>query len=214
LHRRRVEGPRFARDAGDAQAVAAIRSDREIDHAIVEVKPHAQIASDLRVGGQLDDAARVLAEPELARGAEHALRSHAAELAALDLQPSRERRAFERERRAHASVHVRRAADDLELVSAAVVHAAYAQLVGVRVTLHVQHRADDDVVERGRRALDALELVPGKSQALAELRRRRRRIHPLAQPRLAQLHVASRRAHRNCSRKRRSFSKKSRRSFT
>ena len=68
-------------------------------------------------------AAGVVGQPELLRGAEHAVRLDAAHRRALDRESAGQHRAFERARREHARGGVRRAADDRSCRAADVDHA-------------------------------------------------------------------------------------------
>ena len=84
----------IARDAEHAHAIAAVRRGVHLEHGIVEIQRRAHIpvraASDAR---QFHDAVVLLAEPELARGAQHAVRLQAAQLRALDRARRRAARA-------------------------------------------------------------------------------------------------------------------------
>jgi hypothetical protein len=84
-HQRRA-GDRgdFTRNAGERQAVGAVRGQLDRDHRVVESEHLAQVLSRQRIVGQRQQAGGVIRQPELARRAQHALRFDAAHRRALD----------------------------------------------------------------------------------------------------------------------------------
>ena len=65
----------IARDSGDASRVGTVRRHRDVDDGIVEPGVVGVSHADRRVVGQFDDAVVILAELELGRRAEHAVRT-------------------------------------------------------------------------------------------------------------------------------------------
>src|SRR3989442_1472091 len=86
------------------------------------------------------------AEAELFGGAEHPVGLDAADLAALELQPTGERRADGRKRVGLPCLDVGRAADDFER-GAARVHHAEREPVGVGMLLDLEHARDEHVAQ-------------------------------------------------------------------
>ena len=79
LRRRRLQlaqpgGGEVARDAGDAGGVRTVRRHRDVDDGIVEPGEARVSNADRRVVGQFDDALVIVAELELRRRAQHAVR--------------------------------------------------------------------------------------------------------------------------------------------
>ena len=87
------------------------------------------------------------AEAELFGGAEHAVRLNAADLAALELQPARERGPDWCEGIRLPRLHIGRAADDFEGGATAGIDEAQCQTVGVGVRAHLQHLPDEHVAQ-------------------------------------------------------------------
>ena len=151
----------------------------------------------------------LLAEPQLALGAQHAVRLHAADLGHADLSAARQRGARRRERRPDADRGVRRAAHDRK-ARAAGAHAAQEQPVAVALAdlaLDGLDLADHDAphVRRDRRHAGHLE--PRVDQPVGRVLGGEVDVDHLPHPAVRDLHA-------NWRRKRRSFSKKSRRSST
>ena len=86
-------------------------------------------------------------------------------------------------------------------------HPRERQAVGARVLLDAQQLADDDVLPVRAPALEALDLHPEQRQPLRELLRCELDVDVVPEP-------GKRHSHRNCPRKRRSFSMYRRRSPT
>ena len=141
----------------------------------------------------------VVAEAELARRAQHAVRPLAAQLAALDLHAVGHHGAERGQRHEVADRHVERAAADLQGLAVAAVDVDELDPVGVGVRPQVEHPGHDDAVEALADALDRLDRhargrsVSSPSAIGVGLDRRE-----LAQP--GQEHL-----HQNCSRKRTSL---------
>src|SRR6266404_383070 len=98
------------------------------------------------VGLQLQDPRMVDAEAELFSGAEHAVGLDAADLAALELQPTGKRRADGSKRVGLPCLDVGSAADDFER-GAARVHHAQREPVGVGMLLDLEDARDEHVAQ-------------------------------------------------------------------
>ena len=87
-----------------------------VDHDPVIGDPHRVDEARARRGGgvELQDPRMVGAETELLGGAQHAVRLDAADLLALELQPSRQHGANRGVRVGLAGLHVRRPANDFD----------------------------------------------------------------------------------------------------
>jgi hypothetical protein len=196
-------------DPVDRQAVGSVRRDLELERLVGD----RQDIGERRAGGERvaedHDPLVLVAQAQLVLGADHPVRLDAAQLGLAELRAVGHRRAGQRDRHRLAGGDVRCAADDRARLTGADVDRADLQPVGVRVLLGAQHLADDEAVG-GRHAdpLDPLELGPGQVEPLGELDRRQARVAVLAQPRVRNPHDP------NCSRKRTSLSKNSRRSGT
>ena len=197
LQRRAGQRGDFTRHAEDAQRVAEIGRELEREDGIVEREHRAQVGADRRGIVEHEQAAVIVGELELARGAQHAAAFDAADLADLDAKRLR-RLAFarrrqlgtdERARHLDAGANVGRAADDGKRLRRADVDHAQAQSIGIRVRLDRAHRAHDDAMKRRRHCTYRFDLEPRHGQALGQLGRADRRIAELAQPGFRELHV-------------------------
>ena len=129
--------------------VRAIRHDVDYEPRIA-CRHHAeQRRAGRRLDGQLEDALLILAEPELPRRAEHAVGDFPANAAALDLHPVRQYCAGRREGVEPTSLHVRRAADDVEQRASAGVDFRHPEVIGVRMARRLDDACDDDRREIG-----------------------------------------------------------------
>ncbi len=206
--RRAGEGRDLTRHAEDAEAVATVRRQVDIDDGVRQAEQFAERHARRRVCRQFHDAVGFLTQAQFGDGAKHSRRLDAPQLRPLQLRAVRQHGAGQRQGRAHAGAHVRRPADDLRLLAAGG-YAADAEPVGVRMRAHGQHLADHDALQPGTEALCAVHFQPGQRQALDQCVCGQIGIHPAAQPCLADLHRPA-----NCSRKARSLSKNVRRSRT
>ena len=149
------------------------------------------------------------AEIDLVLGEDHPLGHLAAQLAALEREPVRERRARQRDRDLRPGAEVPGAADDLVRLGLPHVDLAELQPVGVRMLLRLEHVADAEEAE-----IAAVSATPSRmtsltsaveiESAVGDLRCRRVDAHVLAQPARAEP------SRQNCLRKRRSFSQNGR----
>ena len=154
-----------------AKAAATI-ADLEDKLELLQVAEHlVDGASDFRTPGKHQQTRGVIAEAELARGAHHAVRFHAANFRLLDLEVTWQHRARERHGNAVADVAIRRAAHDL--LRSAVgrdAHRANRELVRVGMLRAREDFTHDQVRNRGQPGLfHALNLEPEKRKRARDL---------------------------------------------
>ena len=139
-----LQGPQPGRrqipgDPPDAQAVAPVGRDRDVDHRIGEAHDAGGGRAHRRVLGKLDDPLVLVAQAHLALGQQHAVAFHAADAGFLEPHPgARNDRPGGREHAQHAGARVGGAAHHLR-GSAARVHPADPEAVGVGMGLRRQH---------------------------------------------------------------------------
>ena len=197
-HRRDLAG-----QADDRQQVAAVRFDVDIEDGVAEQLDERP--SERRVGGEDQDPVRVGGQPELVTRAQHPVADHAHLLGPLDPPVTGQHGAGQGDRHALAGRDVRGAAHDLERLAVAERDTRQRQPVRPRMALHGKQLADDDVPPVVAPADDPLDLHAEHREPLGELLGREVDIDVLGEPREGH-------PHRSCSRKRRSFSRNSRRS--
>ena len=193
----------LACQADDRERVATVRLDVDVEDDLAEEL--GERAAERRVRRQDEDPLAIGGHPQLFARAEHAVAHDSHLLGALDPPVARQDRAGQGDRDPLAGRDVGRAADDLERFAVADRDTGEREAVGARVALHRQQLPGDDVAPVLTPLDDAFDLHPEQGQALRERLRGQVDIDDLAQP-------AERHPHRNCSRKRRSLSRKSRRS--
>src|SRR5436309_5110632 len=96
------------------EQVRSIRRDIDDDLLISNRNGFKKRSTWRRVGLQLEDAGMVHAEPQFFGGAEHAVRFDAADLAALELEATGQRRAHRGEGVGLPRLHILRTAHDLQ----------------------------------------------------------------------------------------------------
>src|SRR5205823_9924092 len=116
----------------------------------------------------------LLADPELALGAEHAFGRDAADRRRADGATAGQHRARRRERGAHAARGVRRAADDAEALRPGAHTAHYEPMTVTLAELALDRLdlADDDAFQIGRDRRHARDLEARVHEPLARLLRR------------------------------------------
>ena len=162
----------LAGDAADGQRVRAVGVDLELDGLLVEAEQRAYVlAGRACVGRQHDDPVVVLADAELARGADHPGRDVAVGLARGDLEPAGQDSAGQHDDDQVARREVVGAADDALRLTGAVgvgdVDGAPVDGLAVllRLGLHREHAADHERAgDVATGALDGLELETGQRQ--------------------------------------------------
>jgi hypothetical protein len=201
--RRAGQGGHLTRQPDDRERIAAVRLHVDIEDGVaVEVE---QLASERRIGREDQDPVGIAREAELIARTEHPVADDAHLLGPLDPTVARQDRARKGDRDPLADSDVRRAAHDVQGLTLADRDAGQGEPVRARMTLDREQLPDDDVPPVLAPADDPLDLHPEQGQAFGERFRSQVDVHDLAQP-------TERHPHRNCSRKRRSLSRKRRRS--
>ncbi len=209
--RQRGRGAGYGRnltgDSGQRQAVGAVRRQLQRKQAVVKIEILTDRLPDRRIGRQNQEARGVFGDPQFPGRTEHARRLDAAHPGDLDHEIAGQLRARQGARHALADGDVRRAADDGRRLAAARIDPADIQAVGIRMTRHLQHLGDDDIVELRGDLVEFLDLEAGHGQLMGEFLARQFGIDEGSQPGFGEFHA-------NCLRKRRSPSKNRRRSLT
>ena len=172
LHRPAQHGGDLARHALVAQQVGSVGGHVK-DELIVGDGHRIEKA---RAGGsrgvQLEEAGVILAQSELARRQQHPVGLDATNLAALELDPARERGAYGGEGVFPARLHVGRAAHHLERpADPAGVDEAQRQAVSVGVWLRLEHLGDEHVSQVLVHRHDGLHRRARHRQAFGDLAR-------------------------------------------
>jgi hypothetical protein len=192
------DGRDLSRQADETQGVAAVGLDVHVEnHVAVQV---GQVRAELRLRRQNEDALGVAGDTQLVARAEHALGGNAHLLGPLDAAVSRQHGSRQGNRHSLSGGDVVSAADDAQRLPGADVHGGQVQPVRPGVVLHGQQLAHDDVSPVRAPPLETLDFHAQQRQALRQLFGRELDIDVLAEP-------GKRDPHRNCSRKRRSFSR-------
>src|SRR5207245_921063 len=164
-----------------------IRSDLDLEHVIVEPECGDQVRAGAGVR-HLDDARVVLlADAELALGAEHALRLDAVDLRGGDPAAARQHGARRRERGADADPGVRRAAHDRVMITARADPAEEQRIAAValpELALDGFDLADDHALEVGSPRRDPRHLDARVDETLRGLSGRQPPLRDLAPPRV------------------------------
>ena len=150
LQRAEARRRQIAGDAVHAQAIGAVGRHLDLDHRIVEAERLGRRRAGRGLGRQVDDAAMVVAQLQLAEGAQHAVALLAADLARLQRHVrARDVAAGRREDALHAGARVGRAAHDLHQ-AAAGIDPAQPQPVGIGMLHRLDHVADDEALRASR----------------------------------------------------------------
>ena len=180
----------LASNAADSHRVGTVGRDGEVEHDVVESEHLAHVGAERRVGGQRDDAVVVVAEPELARRAQHSLGDDTANLAAFDLEVAGQHRADLRERHDHSRFDVGRAAHDAQLTGAEL-DVGQANAIGIGVRNDIEDASNDDTVDVASGLVDGLDFQAELVERVGDVAGRGRDRRELADPREG-------RAHQNC----------------
>ena len=180
-------------NAIDAQAMRQIGRELEREQRVVQIQVRADVLAHGRCGIQLQEAAVVFRQLELARRAQHALTFHAAQLAHLDEEGFAvvTGRQFCADQRAwHLDAHARigRAAHDVEQSALAHIHLAHAQAVGIGVLHGLFDFAHDDLGKGRRHGAQLFDLQAGHGEGVRQLLGAQRGVAEFAQPGLRELH--------------------------
>ena len=178
----------IARDAGDARRIGAVRRQRHVDHRIVEAGEARVGDADRGVVRQLHDAVVIVAELELGRRAQHAVRLDAADHAlaegdvfSRDVGPDR------REHALHAGSRVGRAAHDLHRTGTRLDRAD-PEPVGVGMLFGLDDITDNEARVFGARVLDAFDLEADARQRVDDLGERGLRVEMVLEPGEGEFH--------------------------
>ena len=191
LQRAETRGRQIAGDAVHAQAIGAVGRYLDLDHRIVEAQRLGGRRAGRGLGRQVDDAAVVVAQLQLAEGAQHAVALLAADLARLQRHVRAGNvAAGRREDALHAGARVGRAAHDLHQ-AAAGIDSAQPEPIGIGMLHRLDDVADHEALERLARVGDALDLEPEHGEPVAQLGQCRLGVEMLPEPRQRELHRPS-----------------------
>ena len=193
VQRHAREGRHFACHAQHGQAVRLVRRQLDGEFQVVQSKVIAEILADRRVVRQFHQAGVFFRQFQFARGAQHALRLDAAQLAHLDFKrfaigARRQHGARHRADDFQARAHVRRAADDVEHGARADIDLAHIQAVRIRMFFHLQDQAHHHVRERRGDRIDVLDFETGHGQQMGQFVRSHLRIDHGTEPVFGKLH--------------------------
>ncbi len=138
----------LACDTHHGEQVDAVHGRRRVEDAVANGEHVDERSARLEAVGQQHDPGVVVAEAHLVLGEDHPSRSLAPELALVERHvEDREVRAGERDRDRRPCLEVPGAADDLARVALPHVDLTYAQPVGVRVRLDLEHATDEEAAD-------------------------------------------------------------------
>ena len=165
----------------------------EGEQRVVERQVSADILTQHRVSGQLQQSAVVFRELELTGRAQHAEAVYAAQLADLDGErfavfTGGQFGADHGARHLDAHARIGRTANDVEQSALPHVHLTHAQLVGVRVLNGFLDFTDHDAGERRRHRLELFHFQTGHGQGVCDLLGAQGRVAEFAQPGFWKLH--------------------------
>jgi len=191
-------GGHLPRETDQAERVAAVRLHVHVEHDVaVEL---GQVATQRDVGRQDEDAFGVARDAQLVAGAEHALRRDAHLLGLLDAPIARQDGAGQRDGHALSGSDVVRAAHDVQRLARPDRDRREMEPVRVRMVLDAEELAHHHRAPVGAPLFDLLHLHAQQGEAFRELLWGEVDVDVVAEP-------VERDSHRNCSRKRRSFSR-------
>ena len=191
LRRPRPADREVAGDAVDAEAIGAVRRDRDVEHRVVQAHELGEGRAHRGFGVELDDPFVLVAQPHLALGAEHPAALDAPDLRLLeDHAGAGDGGAGRGEDALHAGPRVGRAAHHLDLLRARIDHAE-PELVGVRMLLRLDHVGHGEGCEIVAGAADLLHLEPDRGELGRELVERCIRLQMRLQPGEGELHALS-----------------------
>ncbi len=180
-----------AGDAVHAEAVGAVGGELDLDHRPFEAQGTGRGRPDFRVLRQLDDAVMLQAQPQLARGAEHAVAGDTADRGLLQhVARGRNDGADRGEDALHAGAGVGGTADDLEHALAGL-DGTEAETIGIGMLASLTDIGDREWRKRGTRIGDALDLKAQRSERVADALDRGVGLQMLLEPRERELHRES-----------------------
>ena len=192
-----VDGADLAGDADHGQAVRAVGRDLAVEHHVGAAQILGERHAHRGVLRQDPNALVVGGQAELARGAVHAHRHHAAELALLDLDVAGQHRAHHGGHDMVALVEVLRAAHDLQRLGVALgidvvgahVNRADPQMVRIGMGGLGEHLRGDHVVKGLAHGLDRLDLGARADELAGELGRVLRQLNHSGKPVVRNFHL-------------------------
>ena len=166
----KARGGEVAGDALDAHGVGTVRQQIDVDDGIGEAGERREGVADRGVLRQLQNALARLGNAKLGGRTQHAARFDAADDALAERLPARRNdSARRREDSFKAGPRVGRAADDLHQSARSYVDAADLQAIGVGMRLGLDDGGDDEILERGGRILNPLDLKADPRQRIDDL---------------------------------------------
>ena len=169
-------GGSLAGKPDDRQAVGAVGRDLKLDHRVRQQQRLTDVGADLVGKGRAEDADAVLdglghvvrGQPQLADGAKHTERLHAAQLARLDVYAAGQRGVCLGDGDDRALENILRAGHDLDGLALSDIHRADLQVVGILMFFDGKNASDDDVLDVRAEDGVALDLGAGIGHAVAE----------------------------------------------
>ncbi|MNC29888.1 hypothetical protein D3C75_781560 [compost metagenome] len=183
-----VQGADVAGQAGQGQAVTAVRGQADLDAGVVKAQVLANVFANRGVSRQFQQAVVLFADLQFGSRAQHAEGLDAAQLGLLDLEVAWQFGTDHGERDLDAWAGVRGAAHNLEGFLAAA-YLAHAQLVGVRVLFGGENFAHDDAAELAGSGGNAVNFEAGHGQAGDQFVTGDLRVDPTAQPLFTEFHA-------------------------
>ncbi len=182
-------GRRLPGDPADGQAVAAVRSDGDVQHIVGEFQQPGDVGPHRGVRRQDEDAAVVVADAQLAGRADHPLAEMPVGLTGGDGETTGQYRAGQGHGHPVTDGEVERPADHLAGAGLGHPdpHPAHVLLLGLD-ELDREHLADDYAGEVVPDRLDGLHLETGPDERVGDRLRRRQGRDDLPQPRHHDLH--------------------------
>ena len=159
--RRQVPG-----DAVNAEAIAAVGGDGDIDDGIAKTQRVGGGAAQRRVGLELDDARMIVAELQFQRRTHHARRFDPPDPGLLEIEPgARNMAADGGEHAGQAGPRIVRPAHHLDLLRA-IVDQADLEFIGVGMGRHLRDFGHHETFKAGGAVMDAFELEPQRRQGV------------------------------------------------
>ena len=187
-HARRLQVPG---DAVNAEAIAAVGGDGDIDDGIAKTQRVGGGAAQWCVGFEFDDARMIVAELQLQRRTHHARRLNPPDLGLLEIEPGpRNMCAGGGEHAGQAGARVGRTAYHLDHLET-VVDQADREFVGVRMGRNLLDFGHHEIGKIGGAVMDALDLEPQRRQGVGHFAEGCLGLQMLLEPTEGEFHRAS-----------------------
>src|SRR5437016_5801398 len=180
----------LARQSEMTQQITAIGRDLDVQNC-VRGKKIGNPRADFCIRRENQKSTGIFAQAEFFRATEHSFRFDAAQFAFLNLQTVRQHHTRQREWNFIADFVIRRAADNLAVYAAAIVHLANGEAMGIWMLSKSVNLGDNDLVDVRATPLGPLDLDPGEREQLGERIDTRRQIDKFAQPINGEFHFRS-----------------------